>query len=341
MRKGLTAAVAVLTATTTLMADISRFSPAPAPAQAQRWEDNAGQWRAIDCNSWEYREAFCRADGIREARLEQVYGGNCVQGQSWGYDNRGIWVREGCRARFSVVTGQWADGDRRGGDKGRGWGWGRDRNRDRDRDWDDRGGNWQTRDIDCQSWNWRYAQCRFDRVRDVRIVQRYAGECEQGRTWGWDRNGIWVDNGCRARFQVNYTGSYYGDSGGGRDYGYDRDRDDGRRDNNTGAIVAVVAGVALLAWLMSSANRSRGQRGFQTSMSAPENPNWAAQYGNEQASLGACLTAAQSRENEVFFNQLSRIEREGDQVRVRGALTNGNAFQCVTDAGRVTQFRLG
>jgi hypothetical protein len=26
--------------------------------------------------------------------------------------------------------------------------------------------------------------------------------CIEGRTWGWDRNGVWVDRGCRAEFSV-------------------------------------------------------------------------------------------------------------------------------------------
>ena len=26
--------------------------------------------------------------------------------------------------------------------------------------------------------------------------------CVQGSSWGWDRNGVWVDRGCRADFLV-------------------------------------------------------------------------------------------------------------------------------------------
>jgi hypothetical protein len=37
----------------------------------------------------------------------------------------------------------------------------------------------------------------------------------EGRTWGFDRNGIWVDRGCRADFEVGYSS---GSSGGGSGY---------------------------------------------------------------------------------------------------------------------------
>src|SRR5690349_14287965 len=40
--------------------------------------------------------------------------------------------------------------------------------------------------------------------------QRSGSACTQGRTWGWDNRGIWVDQGCRAEF---VTGN--GGNGGG------------------------------------------------------------------------------------------------------------------------------
>ena len=49
----------------------------------------------------------------------------------------------------------------------------------------------------------------------VRLVNQKSGSsCVQGRTWGYNNEGIWVDRGCRADFEVS----------GGRDYG-NNDRD--------------------------------------------------------------------------------------------------------------------
>lgn len=46
----------------------------------------------------------------------------------------------------------------------------------------------------------------------VRLVQQKSGSsCVQGQTWGYDRNEIWVDRGCRADFEVGRgrsSGSY-------------------------------------------------------------------------------------------------------------------------------------
>ncbi|HHA2561484.1 TPA: DUF3011 domain-containing protein, partial [Stenotrophomonas maltophilia] len=47
-----------------------------------------------------------------------------------------------------------------------------------------------------------YCDARIRRgVRLVRQDSRSA--CIEGQTWGWDRRGIWVSDGCRAQFQVN------------------------------------------------------------------------------------------------------------------------------------------
>ena len=57
--------------------------------------------------------------------------------------------------------------------------------------------------IRCSSDDGRRAFCAVDTQRGVRMVRQISGSpCEQGRTWGFDRRGIWVDRGCRAEFEV-------------------------------------------------------------------------------------------------------------------------------------------
>jgi hypothetical protein len=34
------------------------------------------------------------------------------------------------------------------------------------------------------------------------VNQRSGSPCIQGQTWGYSRNQIWVDRGCRADFQL-------------------------------------------------------------------------------------------------------------------------------------------
>jgi hypothetical protein len=65
--------------------------------------------------------------------------------------------------------------------------------------------------INCDSTGYRYNYCAVDtQGRVVMIRENSSGNlCRQGRGWGYDNNGIWVDRGCRAQF------SYGRDGGGG------------------------------------------------------------------------------------------------------------------------------
>jgi hypothetical protein len=57
--------------------------------------------------------------------------------------------------------------------------------------------------ITCTSDNGRRRVCPADTSRGVILVREYnRGACVQGRTWGYDRNGIWVDRGCSADFRI-------------------------------------------------------------------------------------------------------------------------------------------
>ncbi|WP_164281245.1 DUF3011 domain-containing protein, partial [Stenotrophomonas indicatrix] len=58
--------------------------------------------------------------------------------------------------------------------------------------------------IACHSNDRRQQHCEAQVRRGVRLVrQESRSACIEGQTWGWDRRGIWVSNGCRAQFQVN------------------------------------------------------------------------------------------------------------------------------------------
>jgi len=55
----------------------------------------------ITCSSNNGRYNFCSTWTGRGVRLvNQRSGSPCVQGQTWGYNNKGIWVDRGCRADF-------------------------------------------------------------------------------------------------------------------------------------------------------------------------------------------------------------------------------------------------
>lgn len=77
----------------------------------------------------------------------------------------------------------------------------------------------QTQTIYCGSDDGRYRSCPIDTRGGVRLVdQKSRIACVQGRTWGFRRDLIWVDRGCRADFEV-------GERDRDRDEDRDRDRD--------------------------------------------------------------------------------------------------------------------
>ncbi len=125
----------------------------------------------IVCTSNNGERVYCEADtrdGVQMVR--QIGGAPCVEGRTWGFDRRGIWVDRGCRAEFRIVPR----------------------------------GDFGERRVTCASNNGERVFCESDnRGRVVRMARQISGSpCQEGRTWGWDGRGIWVDRGCRAEFVI-------------------------------------------------------------------------------------------------------------------------------------------
>ncbi|PNS08201.1 DUF3011 domain-containing protein [Solilutibacter silvestris] len=134
----------------------------------------------IRCESMNGRTSQCQADtryGMRLAR--QLSDSACEEGRTWGVSRGGIWVSGGCRGEF--VMGD----DRYGGN----------------RDYGNYGyGNGGGQRFTCESRKGHQIYCPIDggRVRLVRQIS--SSDCDEGRTWGQDRRGVWVTAGCRAEF---------------------------------------------------------------------------------------------------------------------------------------------
>jgi hypothetical protein len=57
----------------------------------------------IRCESKDGRERYCSTNTSRGVNLvTQLSSRGCYQGETWGYDRRGIWVNGGCRAIFET-----------------------------------------------------------------------------------------------------------------------------------------------------------------------------------------------------------------------------------------------
>ncbi|KAA2286141.1 DUF3011 domain-containing protein [Arenimonas fontis] len=147
----------------------------------------------VDCASIDHRDRYCPADtrgGVRLLKRDSKAA--CVPGHTWGYDRGGIWVTGGCRARFEVGGGY------RGGGYGRGHG-------GYDDGYGGQGyGHYGPRVVRCESVEHRPRFCRVPGgVRGVRVERRLSkAGCDYGYSWGFLRDGIWVERGCRADFLV-------------------------------------------------------------------------------------------------------------------------------------------
>jgi Protein of unknown function (DUF3011)/Beta/Gamma crystallin len=60
----------------------------------------------VTCESNNGRRTYCSIGDARQSvdLVRQMSSSPCVRGQSWGNDNRGIWVDRGCRAQFRVTS---------------------------------------------------------------------------------------------------------------------------------------------------------------------------------------------------------------------------------------------
>jgi len=121
------------------------------------------------CESTDGKYRECRVDGTGNLILaKQISDTNCVQGKTWGYRDGVVWVDRGCRADFRFTTADPLN-----------------------------------MFVLCESIDGKLSRCNADIGAGVRLARQISDSaCRFGRDWGYDANGIWVTNGCRAEFGV-------------------------------------------------------------------------------------------------------------------------------------------
>src|SRR5207244_1271371 len=63
--------------------------------------------QTISCSSEDGEKHYCEADTRYGARLvRQRSETPCKEGESWGYDEEGIWVDKGCGGEFALGRGE-------------------------------------------------------------------------------------------------------------------------------------------------------------------------------------------------------------------------------------------
>jgi hypothetical protein len=129
----------------------------------------------VACESRNFQYQFCPVDSdVTGAFLvTQRSRSACLQGQSWGWTRRGIWVTNGCSGVFDVQGFRPPPpsfGER----------------------------------ISCDSRNFQHQFCPTGTpVINAQLVrQRSRSACILGRSWGWSSNGVWVSDGCQGDFSL-------------------------------------------------------------------------------------------------------------------------------------------
>ena len=165
----------------------------------------------IRCESKDGSYRSCSVDTRNGVRLSrQLSSQGCWQNDTWGYDRNRIWVDRGCRAEFqigaashssnnddavaaaliiglvgaAVIANQHDDHHDR--NDGYGNGYGNPRNT-----------------LRCESKDNRFRYCNLPYRGHVEVYRQLSSnQCVYGRSWGLERNRIWVSHGCRADFAI-------------------------------------------------------------------------------------------------------------------------------------------
>ncbi|HEY5851736.1 MAG TPA: DUF3011 domain-containing protein [Lysobacter sp.] len=148
-----------------------------------------GTGTSVRCDSNDNRYKQCQLDGRNATLVRQYSKSPCIEGRTWGTGRGFVWVDGGCRAEFAsgYGGGHGGNGGWNGGNGGGGW----------------NGGGAQAQNLYCGSDDRRQRRCNVTIRRDARLVRQASkAPCIEGQSWGWDRNGVWVSNGCRGDFSV-------------------------------------------------------------------------------------------------------------------------------------------
>jgi hypothetical protein len=184
----------------------------------------------VVCASQSAGYRFCRADTSRGvALIEQLSPFACNKDNTWGFDKGGIWVSNGCAARFGLGPSRQSDELEA---KAQGTGaealardmtsGGRAMRRaaqaqkaTAETNADQAGANapvsraanpaalGQASRLVCESKQYRLQRCPVPVRSHVQLNRKLGrAECRFNATWGYDYGEIWVTDGCRAEFLV-------------------------------------------------------------------------------------------------------------------------------------------
>ncbi len=173
------------------------LSPPEVPANRSNVSLPADQIADLYCASSRNRYQHCDADtqGRSMHLVHEFSDKACDYGRTWGYNSRGIWVDRGCVGIFRMKR-RFVPPPR-------------------------------VVRVLCESDGDKRASCPVKRLGHAQLANSYSGEnCVRGKSWGLERDAIWVKSGCRALFDVIERGTGMPTWMYGRFEGLDKVRDE-------------------------------------------------------------------------------------------------------------------
>jgi hypothetical protein len=130
----------------------------------------------LACESHDAAKVQCPVDTRYGVALVRQLGDNfCVLGRTWDFDATGVWVSDGCRAQFAL-------------------------------------GGYRlptpnlppnASKIVCESKDEQRILCAADAAHGVGLLRQLSqNDCVLNHTWGYTKDGVWVEAGCRGEFAV-------------------------------------------------------------------------------------------------------------------------------------------
>ncbi len=190
-----------------------------------------GSGQTITCSSQGHDHTYCAADTSGGVTLvHQLSHSGCWENDTWGFDRRGIWVANGCRAEFRLGRSGYGASDSYYHNSGNSSRYDADDDRVDDRKTaaiaagavvaagliaaaaqhhdghaDAQAGSAPRSVVTCESVGREHTYCGVGGyTRHVELKRQLSrSSCDYNRSWGYDRKGIWVADGCRAEFWVD------------------------------------------------------------------------------------------------------------------------------------------
>jgi ribosomal protein L37AE/L43A len=130
----------------------------------------------LACESHDAAKVQCPVDTRYGVALVRQLGDNfCVLGRTWDFDAAGVWVSDGCRAQFALggyrlPTAKLPPNASK---------------------------------IVCEAKDGQRILCAADAAHGVGLLRQLSQtDCVLNHTWGYTKDGVWVEGGCSAEFAV-------------------------------------------------------------------------------------------------------------------------------------------